>query len=221
MPRLLDGTAGERMELSAYYADFAKNYAVAHEFWKLEPGQVYAEPGSESWKAFDSGDWEAALRLMEKRRAGLVRDNEEDAARGMYSYRVRIVSLPPTAYLQWELQFLKLRDETGEAIRVLLDSDVADLEDGKQLPDICTMDTDVMYRVVYDDNDVLDHALRYTDKTLVKRCRDFIVGLYERGEPISEFFQREMSVLTPPRPERQSVPHDYLEQAGRPRPPLT
>lgn len=72
--------------------------------------------------------------------------------------------------------------------------------------------------IVYDGNGVLDHALRYTDKALVGRCRDFIAGLYGRGEPVSGFFRREIAPLPPPRPARQAVPHDYMEQAGRPQP---
>lgn len=218
MPKPLDGAVGERMELPAYYADFRENYARASEFWKLERGQIYAEPGSESWKAFDRGDWEESLRLMEKRRPGLVDGERRDAARGMASRRIRIVSLPPSDYLLWELYFLKIRGEAGEDIRVLLDGDVADLEDQGPLPDIYTMDTTVMYQAVYDGNGVLDHALRYTDEELVRRCRDFIVALHGRGEPVSDFFQREIAHLPPPRPDRQAIPHDYLEQTGRPQP---
>ena len=29
------------------------------------------------------------------------------------------------------------------------------------------------------------YVLRYTDKPLVSRCRDFIAGLYQTGEPIA------------------------------------
>jgi hypothetical protein len=41
------------MELAAYYADFQLHYNQAREFWKLERGQVFAEPGDTSWVAFD------------------------------------------------------------------------------------------------------------------------------------------------------------------------
>lgn len=62
MPRPLGSAVGERLELSAYYTDFLKRYERASEFWKLEVGQVFAEPGNESWKAFDRGEWEESLR---------------------------------------------------------------------------------------------------------------------------------------------------------------
>jgi hypothetical protein len=159
------------------------------------------------------------MRLMDKRRARLVDYFRNGAARGMVSRRVRLVALPPTEYLHWELYGLRQRDECGEAIRVLLAGEVAGLEDQGLLPDICTIGTSVAYRIVYDENGVIDHAVRFTDTALVERCRDFIAGLYERAEPIAEFFRREIAPLPPPRPARQAIPHDYLEQAGRPRPP--
>ncbi|MCW2929720.1 MAG: hypothetical protein JWM19_682 [Actinomycetia bacterium] len=219
MPRPLDGVVGERLGLPAYYADFLENYERASEFWKLERGQAYAEPDSENWRAFDRGDWEESMRLSEDRRAELAESERQDAARGMTSHRIRIVSLPPSDYLLWELHVLKIRDEAGEAINVLLDTEVANLEDHGQLPDINLLDTGVLYQVIYDDYGVLDHAVRYADEALVRRCRDFIAGLFGRGEPIGEFFKREIALLPPPRPARQSLPPDYFGPAGRPRSP--
>jgi len=218
MPSLLARAAGERMEISAYYADFQENYARAGEFWKLERGQVYAEPGDVSWEAFRRGEWDESMRLIEERRADLIDYFRVTAARGTVSRRIRIVSLPPSGYLQWELNVLKVRDEAGGPIRVLLDADIADLEGQGQLPDIYTMDTEVMYQAVYDENGVLEHALRYTDKLVVARCRDFIAGLYARGEPIGTFFEREIAPLPAPRSAESAIPHDYLELVGRPRP---
>jgi hypothetical protein len=219
MPRPLDGAVGERLELADYYADFADNRARARAFWKLERGQVYAEPNNESWRAFDRGDWEESLRLGEARRASLVDSHRQDADRGMVSRRVRIISLPPSDYLLWELYFLKIRDEAGHTVNVLLDSAVAGLEDQGTLPDLNLLDTGVMYQVIYDDNGVAHYALRYTDKDVVSRSRDLIADLFGRGEPIGEFFGREIAHIPAPRPDRQAVRHDYFEHAGRARPP--
>lgn len=215
-PGLLDGATGERMELPAYYADFEKNFSRARQFWKLERGQVFAEPGDDSWEAFDRGDWDESMRLLEARRADLVRYHRENAR--TRTARIRIVSLPLTPYMQWELNLLRIRDETGGPVRVLLDSDVASLEDEGPLPEIYTMDDMVMYEAVYDGNGVLEAALRYTGPELVSRGRDFISGLYERGEPIGDFFRREVAHLPPARPGRPAIPRDYLAQTGRPGP---
>jgi hypothetical protein len=218
MPRPLGGAVGERMELPAYYADFQYHFARSHEFWKLERGQVFAEPGDPSWEAFDRGNWEESLHLLEDRREDLAKYQQENAAAGIVTRRIRIVSLPVAPYLQWELHLLKIRDETGGPIRVLRDTAIADLEDQGPLPDIYTMDRNVMYQAVYDKRGVLEHALKYTDKVVVSRCRDFIADLYARGEPISRFFERAIACLPPPHPAEPAVPADYLERTGRPRP---
>jgi hypothetical protein len=218
MPRPLGDAVGERLELSEYYADFQRNFRRTREFWKLERGQVFAEPGDASWEAFDAGDWDEAMRLLEERREDLKRYHKENAAAGTQTRRIRIVSLPVTPYLQWELHLLKVRDEAGGPIRILSASAIADLEDQGPLPDIYTMDDTVMYQAVYDDRGVLAYALRYTSRPLIARCRGFIAGLYRRGEPIASFFAREIAHLPPPHPLAPAIPQDYLVRTGRPRP---
>jgi hypothetical protein len=198
MPSPLGAAVGERLELPAFRDASDRDFARAQEFWKLERGQAFAEPGNTSWEAFARGDWDESLRLIEGFRDGITRYHQAATARGTSTYRIRVVSLPPTPYVQWELHGLRLRDETGGATRVLLDTDVADLEDEGPLPNIQTMDREVMYRPMYDASGVTEYGLRYTDKALVSRCRDLIAGLYARGEPIAEFVRREIVPLPPP-----------------------
>jgi len=218
MSRLLGDAVGERLELPEYYADFAQGFAGAREFWKLERGQTFAEPGNPSWEAFGRGDWVKSMALIDNLREDLKEYHRETEAAGTSTYRIRVVSFPLTSYMQWELHVLRMRDETGGPIRILLDSEVADVEDQGPLPDIYTMDRDVMYQAVYDEHGVLGHALRYTDRALVGRCRDFIAELYARGEPISDFFAREVASLPPPRPGKPILPSAYLKRTGRPQP---
>lgn len=54
------------------------------------------------------------------------------------------------------------------------------------------------YEVLYDENGVLDGALRFTDPWLTSRCRDFIQRLYKAGEDIGAFFDREVAHLPAP-----------------------
>jgi hypothetical protein len=218
MSRPLEDAAGERLELRAYYADYQQNFSRAREFWKLERGQVFAEPGDASWEAFNRGNWEESMRLLAARRDDLTRYHQENWRAGRITRRIRIVSMPVTPYLQWELHLLKLRDETGGPIRILQARDVARLEDAGPLPEIYTMDGTIMYQAIYDNHGVLEYALRYTDSHLVRRCRDFIASLYSCGEPIGRFFRREVAHLSPPRPGTPVVPTDYLERTGRPHP---
>jgi uncharacterized protein DUF6879 len=218
MSRPINDAAGQRLDLPSYYADFEKNFRHAREFWKLERGQTFAEPGDSSWEAFDRGDWEGSMHLLENRRPDLVRYHWETAGAGTLTHRVRIVALPLTPYLHWELNLLKIRDETGGPVRIMNASEVADLEDRGPLPEIYTMDCVVMYQAEYDDHGVLEYALKYTDETLVRRCRDFIAELYDRGQPIAGFFEREVARLPPSRPDRPAIPDGYLQQTGRPVP---
>jgi hypothetical protein len=218
MPRPLGDASGERLELPEYYADFPRHFRHTKEFWKLERGQVYAEPGDASWEAFNSGNWDESMRLLEEGREDLRQYLKGVEGAGTSARRIRIVSLPPTPYLQWELWALRIRDETGDPIRILDESTVARFEDQGPLPDISTLDTDVMYQVVYDEHGVLAYVLRYTEKPLVNRCRDFIAGLYHTGEPIASFFEREIAHLPPPQLTGPALPGDYLETTNRPRP---
>jgi hypothetical protein len=218
MPRPLDGAVGERLELPEYYTDFERHFAEAREFLKLERGQAFAEPGNPSWEAFSHGDWARSMALIECLREDLKEYHRQAEAAGTSTYRIRIVSFPLTPYVQWELHVLRLRDETGGSVRILLDSAVADVEDQGPLPDIYTVDRAVMYEAVYDDHGVLEHALRYTDQAVVRRCRDFIADLYNRGEPISDFFAREVASLPPPHPRKPTLPRAYLKRTGRPQP---
>ena len=218
MPRPLGDAVGERLALSDYYADFQRNFRHAREFWKLERGQVFAEPADASWVAFDAGDWNEAMRLLEARREDLKSYHQENAVAGTLTRRIRIVSLPVTPYVQWELHLLRVRDESGGPIRILQVGDVADLEEQGPLPDIYTMDASVMYQAIYDKHGVLEHALRYSNTTLVRHCRDFIEDLYAQGEPIASFFDREIAQLPPPASTTPLIPRDYLARTGRPVP---
>jgi hypothetical protein len=209
---------GELMELADYYADFERNFWRSTSFWKLERGQTFAEPGNASWEAFGCGDWDKSLQLLEAERPALQEYHERVAAIGSVARRVRIVEFPITPYLQWELHALAIRDECGGPVRVLRATDIADLETGGLLPDVHTIGDEVMYEAVYDSNGVLEAAYRFDDRDAVHRCRDFIVGLFERAESLAEFFPREVAPLPPPPPVRRLLPDRYLERSGRPRP---
>lgn len=217
MPDLFDAAAGADMTLVDYYEDFERHFWNVREFWKLERGQTFAEPGNASWEAFNQGDWDAAIRLLEERRESLIEYHRQADAAGVATRRIRIVEFPLSPYMQWELNLLRIRDETGGPIRVLDRSAVEHLETGGPLPEIYTLDDKIMYQAIYDQNGVLDYARKFTDPALVARARTFISGLYEQGAPIGPFFDRHVADLpaaAPPQPLRQ----DYLDHTGRPGP---
>ena len=184
----LAGAVGERMELADYYADFEQTFWAATSFWKLERAQTFAEPGNASWEAFDRGDWNEALRLLEAELPAMRERQKRIAAAGFMARRVRIVEFPITPYLQWELHSLAIRDECGGPVRVLPATEIAAAEADEALPEITTVGEDVLYQAVYDDSGVLAAVYRFSDREVIRRCRELIVGLFEEAEPLAEFF---------------------------------
>jgi hypothetical protein len=203
MSDLLDGATGERMKLDAYRADFQKNFWTIKElgFWKLERQQVFKEPGSASWEAFARGDWNESMRLLEAGRANVEQDQRKIAEHGFATARVRIVEEPISAYLQWELNALRIRDEAGGPTHVVGPEHVAGFETSGPLPEINLLGPNVMYEAVYDDEGVIDHAVRYRDRDLILRCQRFIADLFEAGEPLKQYFARVVAPLSPPGPQ--------------------
>lgn len=200
MPDLLADALGESLELGPYFTDVDRRFWQMRGpgFWKLERQQSFREPGYGSWDAFDSGDWEKALALLEAERGRLVDYHRRAAAAGFGTYRVRVVAEPLTPYLQWELHALKIRDECGGPIRILQADAITAYEDTGPLPEIYTLDTSVMYQAIYDETGTLASAVRYDAPDLVIACQAFIQSLYDAGEPIADYYQRAVASLPPP-----------------------
>jgi hypothetical protein len=200
MHDLLAGTVGEHMDLDAYQADFEEKFwaTEAPGFWKLERQQYFKEPNHESWQAFVQGDWDQALRIIEASRPEIRDYYRKVEASGFINRRVRVVEEPIIPYLQWEMYSLRMRDEYGGTVRIVTGDQVADVERAGPLPEIYTLGTTVMYQAVYDENGVLESALRYVDRDLVVRCQRFIQDLFEIGQPMQPYFVEHVAVLPPP-----------------------
>jgi hypothetical protein len=219
MSDLLAGLPCESLGLADYYREFEQHFWSATSFWKLERGQSFAEPGNDSWEAFSQGRWDESLRILEAERPAMRKYQQRIANVGFTARRVRIVELPLSPYLQWELHSLAIRDECGGPVRIVQTGDVAEFEDGGALPEICTISDEVMYQAIYDENGVLAKANRFQDRDGVRRCRDFIAALFNRAEPLAKFFRREVVGLAPPAGRLgPAVTRNYLEQVGRPLP---
>lgn len=202
MPNLFDGADGELLSLEQYFNDFDKDLWSITEwgFWKLERQQFFREPSNESWRAFAGGDWDEALRLIEAGREELVAYHRKVAEHGFTASRVRVVESPLIPYVQWELHALRLRVETGASIRIVGVDRVAALEQDGQLPEFATLGSRVLYEPVYDEQGVLSAGRRFLDRDLVRRCQQLTQDLFDEGEPLMSFFDREVAPLPPPRP---------------------
>lgn len=205
MNDLLDGASGKRMTLDAYNDEFEENFWSIKDlgFWKLERQQVFKEPGSASWEAFARGDWDDSMRLLETARAYLEGYHRKVAEHGFVASRVRVVEEPISAYLQWELNALRIRDETGGPVHIIPPERVARFEANGPLPEIAILGANVMYEVIYDDEGIADSAVRYRDRDLILRCQRLAADLFEAGEPLKQYFARKVAFLPPPGPQYQ------------------
>jgi hypothetical protein len=199
MGELLDGAAGERMELGDYLSEFEQQFwnVGATGFWKLERRQHFREPGYDTWEAFVRGDWDESLRLLETHRAAIAEDHRRMEQRGVALHWVRVVEEPLTPYVQWELHVLRVREQCGSVVRVVRSEQVAALEAEGPVPEINVLGTAVMYAMSYA-NGALDGAWRFADPDLIARWRRIIAGLHAAGEPLADFFDREVAGLKPP-----------------------
>jgi len=200
MHDLLAGARYDELELEPYWAEFNENFWLTDSsgFWKLERQQHFREPGYDTWEAFARGDWEESLRLLEGHRPALEAEHRRAAALGFAIRRVRVVEEPIGPYLQWELHVLRLREECGTGVRIVRSGEVARLEQHGLLPEIYTLGTRIMYQALYDDLGVLHAVRRYTDPPLIERAQRLIADLYSAGEPLEDYFAREVAVLPPP-----------------------
>jgi len=202
MPDLFDGVDSELLTLDDYNVAFDQDFWSIEEgdFWKLERQQHFREPGDDSWQAFAEGNWNEALRLLEARRDDLTHYYRKIATHGFANYRVRVVEQPVIPYLQWELHLLRARERAGALIRVVGLDKIAELESDGSLPEFATLGLTVLYQPVYDEHGVLCAGRRFRDRDLVDRCRTLTRALYEEGEPLASFFDREVALLPSPTP---------------------
>lgn len=200
MHDLPDLAHGVRLLGDDYYNHFNEHFWRTGRpgFWKLERLQHFEEPGDESWVAFDRGDWHQSLALLEERRPALRTHYAKIANAKFETFRIRVVEHPLTEYMQWELHLLHLRDQLGGYTRILPAHEVRQLEEESRLPELITLGDDVMYEILYDENGLQEGGVLHTGVSLIARCREFIRSLYEKGEPISTYFGREVEPLEPP-----------------------
>jgi hypothetical protein len=174
---------GDRLDADAYAADLARQPVAP--WWALDRRQDRRLPGQPGRAALAAGRWEEAVLLLPP-------VERFPAAR----YRLRVVELPPTPYLQWELYGLRARAAAGEQVTVI---DATATVSWEPLPDLLVVGDNLVYELRYDGSGAPAGAVRHRDPTLVEHCRELIRVLSARGEDLPTFFAREIEPLPPPR----------------------
>jgi len=188
---------GQSFDPESYLADCWPYYhRITDVFWKLERIQDFRQPESPSWVAMTEGDWDRALRLLGTGSAD-IRAHEQDLS--FMRRRVRIVEHPVTAYLQWEMHSLRRRaEEMGEQIRVVPADAIAHLEARRPLPEVVILGTETLYEVLYDDTGLHSGGRRIDDADVIAACRREMAELYDKGEDLLTYFDREIAPLPAP-----------------------
>lgn len=174
---------GDRLDAGAFAADLARQPAVSR--WALDRRQDRNPPGQPGRAALAAGRWEEALLLL-----------PEVEPYPAERHRLRVVELPPSPYVQWELYGLRARAAAGERVRVVRAAAVAGWE---PVPDLLVVGEYLAYELRYDEAGRPAGAVRHRDPTLVEHCRELIRVLSARGEDLAPFFAREIEPLPPPR----------------------
>ncbi|MDA0565540.1 hypothetical protein LG943_14620 [Streptomonospora sp. S1-112] len=194
----LRGLAATAFDHAGYLADFWREYEAGGVLWKLERIQSFQEPGDASWEAFAAGDWARALELNEADRAQAENMVAKDREVGMETRRIRVVERPVTPYLQWEMQFLRLLAEAGQSLRVLTAAQVEHWERERTLPEVVLLGGRVLYLVRYDPGGQASGADRIDDHDVIAACAAELDSLFQAGEPLLDYYHREIAPLPPP-----------------------
>ncbi|MDQ3763495.1 MAG: hypothetical protein M3460_18260 [Actinomycetota bacterium] len=108
------------------------------------------------------------------------------------------MEFPISPYLQWELNGLRLRAECGENIHVAPAEFIAPYEKDDPAPEVIILGTEVMYEICYDHNGVLSGGRRIVETDVISECRIEIDAIYQKGEDLLTFFEREIAPMSPP-----------------------
>ncbi|MBO0802592.1 MAG: hypothetical protein J2P25_05890 [Nocardiopsaceae bacterium] len=167
--------------------------------WKLERSQFFTESADDpAWQAFISGDWPKSIAILESERPDIQDEAAKYNRQGAEFRRLRIVEQPVLAYVQWELQSLKIFDESGMPIRVLDASQIREYERDRQVPELVIVGEQALFEVQYDDQWAACGARRIDDRDIIRQAAADIAGLWVKAEPLARYFSREIAPLPPP-----------------------
>ncbi|SRR5712691_2116606 len=191
---------GTSLDRKSYHAQMrAGTEHITGIAWKLERSQFFTEAADDpAWQAFSSGDWDKSLAVFESEREDLRAEAAKYERQASQFRRLRIVVHPVSAYVQWEMQSLRIIDESGMPIRVLPSGRVRDLERDQPLPEVVIVGDQALFEVRYDEQWTACGAHRIDDRDVIRQAATDMTRLWADAEPLATYFAREIAPLPPP-----------------------
>lgn len=139
--------ASTRLDLEGFQSEFSDAWSrLSSRFLKVECWQEYRELDiTKSQEAYRRGDVPGTRRLLAEE-AESDRSLYDDVKRRRIDYaRIRLVKLPPTDYIKYELMAYSVRSQMGENIEVV------------QLPSMLVPDEETFDFLLFDRHTALIH----------------------------------------------------------------
>ena len=102
---------------SLFFSHFGGAFSATRcQILKVETRQSYQEPGSPTFDALASGDWDKSMSLLEESRSVDLELYQSLRQRGVDFIRCRPISFPMSDYMRWEMEVYRYNSEHCERI---------------------------------------------------------------------------------------------------------
>jgi hypothetical protein len=186
--------AGRQLSLEEFGAEFGRAWRrLDRRFLKLECWQTYQEPAAKSLHEFLSGDRSNVIGLLRREAGADAFVYDEVAQRDIDYARIRLVKLPLTRYLSWEMWNYIVRATLGE--RIVLVTVRPDVP----LPNEVDFDFLLFDRATALVHDYGDDGLQVggwlvREPTILRRLEARALELRRQAESLADFLRRDVGL---------------------------
>lgn len=191
---------GETLDRASYHEQMREETErVTGVVWKLERSQFFHESDDDpAWQTYLAGDWDRSIEIFEAERPDVRAEAQKYTRQGSELRRLRVVEHPISPYLQWEMHSFHVLVQCGMPIRVIDANLVRDREQAEPLPEVIVVGSQVLFEVRYDDTWAARGARRIDDPDVIAQVGGELAALWRQGEPLVDYFAREIAPLPPP-----------------------
>jgi len=172
----------------AFFKGFPKEFENArYQVLKVETRQSYLEPGNPSFELFSKGDFEGAIKLIEKVRAEDDEVYKMLNSKGVDFLRCRPIRYPFTDYLKWEFETYKVSSRKGERIFCCLNKEISDFFQEIVTHDFMVFDSQVAFVHNYDSSGLIQGGWKICSKDNIIKLQSIFIYIKSFSSPFSSF----------------------------------